>query len=318
MADPRILTFNIPKTSATTHFNIQFSNDQTTWNYLRVGGATDLAVALLTARTYVLDGVNATDDADNNKQAASTPPLWYRVRLKATTAYGQWSEPFVFPSPDDFILNMRRQLSDPFLNGRPALLSVNDYRQKVANAVEAFEKMHSRETSQVYDMTTDDQTYALPDEWSPGFSFVTGIEYPVGDTPPSLYYADAVVVEEVISQWRFQEISPSTGETARFFYRTRHARDGSTVPVAFFQSVLMWATGDAAEHLHMFKNQFGDLMMGSEFQSIDPRIEQWGQIARRMKEQAEKLWGAQVSGVRGRVPLYDDHGRIPLLVGNQP
>jgi hypothetical protein len=201
--DPRILTFSVPLVSGTTtHFRIQFGSDLEDWTLLKIGGATDLAVALLTGRTYVLDGVNATDDDNNNKAAASTPPNWYRVQLKSASGYGAWGEPFVFPSLADFLHNLRHQLQDPALIGGTDLLPAEAYRMRVQSAIEAFERVQPRETSQLFSLTSGDYTYSLPDEWATGYSRVSRIEYPADETPRRFYKSDAVFADEQQSEWR--------------------------------------------------------------------------------------------------------------------
>lgn len=311
MAYPRILTFNLPVSSGTTHFQIQFSADRETWTNLRVEGTDELEVALVEDRKYVLDGVNTTDDADNNGAAASTPPMFYRYRLKAGGKWNQWSAPTVFPSADDFIMGMKRFLKDPSLSGGNALLDRQDYLLHLANAIDAFEKTHPHNTSQVFDLLTNVQDYDLPDLWAPGYSHVTQVEYPVGHSPRSFAPADYVIYDEETGQWRFRRIWPTATEQARLYFTTRHDRSGETVPESFFESVLMWATGDAAQQLRAKSNQFGDLMLGADFVAIDPRIKEWGRIADSFKGQAEQVWGTGRSSVRAHIPAYEDHGRVP-------
>jgi hypothetical protein len=311
--DPRILTFSVPLVSGTTtHFRIQFGSDLEDWTLLKIGGATDLAVALLTGRTYVLDGVNATDDDNNNKAAASTPPNWYRVQLKSASGYGAWGEPFVFPSLADFLHNLRHQLQDPALIGGTDLLPAEAYRMRVQSAIEAFERVQPRETSQLFSLTSGDYTYSLPDEWATGYSRVSRIEYPADETPRRFYKPDAVFADEQQSEWRFRRISPGESETARLYFRTRHKRDGSSIPASYFQSVLLWAVGDCAEALRLKYTQFGDFTIGADY--TDPgkeRLKSWADLAKTAKAQAEKMWGQPATGVRARVPHYEDHGRIP-------
>lgn len=317
MADPRILQFQIPlKTSpATTHFQIGASNDGgENWTLLKRAGTSDLAVNLLTDRVYTLDGVNGTDDASNNAVELSMPPMRYRLRLKHAGGYEQWLEPFVFPSSEDFILALQEELKDPALDGGQALLSVSDYRRKIANAVGAFELKQPRSTSQVYALTSDEQSYDLPDLWQRTYSRVTGCEYPTGEEPRTFIPADYIYIDEDVSEWRFTRIYPGTGESARLYYTTRHARDGSTVPVTYFESVLAWAVADCAEQLARKFNQFGDFYSGSEITQTDPRVKTWRELAKTGKAQAEAMWGQGASGVRTRMDLYEDHGRIPAQV----
>lgn len=312
MADTRIITFKVPISASTTHFQVQFSNDRREWTTLKVSGVSDIPVASLSDRAYTLDGVNsAADSATHNVQEASTPPMWYRLRLKATSTYGNWLAPFVVSSPEDFIEAVKRQLKDPSLNGNTELLSEQDYLLHLAQAVSAFEKRHPYTASQVYALTDDTQEYDLPDDWSYGFSFVTQVEYPTGSDPRRYVHADYVIPDEATATWRFREIYPDSGESVRLYFRSRHGQDGSTVPAHFFNSVVLWAAGDAAMQLRSKSNQFGDLMIGADYVQIDPRIKEWGKIASEWKAQAEAMWGQGGSGVRTHLIAYDDHGRIP-------
>lgn len=317
MADPRILPFNIPvRTSpATTHFRIGFSSDGgETWTLLKVDGSSDLDVDLLENRTYTLDGVNATDDADNNAAEASTPPMRYRVQLKHAGGYEGWGEPFVFPSPEDFVQGMQEELKDPTLEGGQALLAVSDYRRKLGNAVAAFELKQPRHASQLFTLTSDEQSYGLPDAWSPTYSQIEACEYPAGEEPRQFIPADRIFTDEAVGEWRFDGIWPDADETARLYFTAKHARDGSTVPASYFDSVLKWAVADAAEQLARKYNQFGDYSVGSEMTLTDPRVKSWRELAKSGKAEAERMWGQGASGVRTHLEQYDTHGRIPASV----
>lgn len=314
MPDPRILTFPILATTGTTAFQIAYSGDQVAWTTLRVAGAEDIPVASLTGRQYVLDGVNTEDDADNNGAAASTPPNWYRTRLKAGGLYGQWSDARVFPSLEDFIAGMKLQLKDPAAMGGAPLLLDSDYRLKVANAVSAFESRHPRLASQVFDLTSGVYEYDQPDDWTPAYSFFVQAEYPADRQPRSFIPVDYVAADEATLTWAFRRVNPGPGEQCRVYFATRHARDGRTIPVSFYESVLMWATGDAAQQIRAKSNQFGDLFTGADYVSIDPRIREWAKIADSWKKQAEAVWGPGSTGVRAHIASYEDHGRVPPQV----
>jgi hypothetical protein len=315
MPDPRILQFKFPSFTGLQNFQIGFTGDQENWETLMVEGETDLDSDLLNSESvYELDGVNTTDDEDNNGAAASTPPHWYRVRYKRAGKWSNWSEPFVFPSIEDFMAGMKGNLKDPGEFGQTPLLSDKDYRLHVANAVQAFERSHPNYVSQVYDMTSNTQSYPLPDEWSVYTSSITQIEYPVGQVPRRFIQANLVYWDEQTMEWRFRRIYPSEGEQARIYCTARHKRDGSTVPVAFYEAVLMWATGDAAQQIRAKSNQFGDVMMGADYVAIDPRIREWAKIADEWKKQAERMWGSGVTGVRATIDYYEDHGRVPPVV----
>jgi hypothetical protein len=320
MPDARVISIPIPIESATTHFNIQYSEDRINWTTLSAAGVTDLLISALTNRKYDLDGVNTTSSTTENRPVASTPPMYYRYRLKATTTYGSWSSAFLIPSADDFLRFVKRRLKDPSLadeTNNTALLTDTDYLDCIGNAVKAFELVHPRQVQQSFSMTSSEQDYNLPDLWSYQFSQVIEVEYPVQSTDPrSVIHKEYVSVDESQGKWRFRQVFPGTGETTRLFYTTRHELDGSTVPAQWFDSVGMWAAGDAAEQIQAHKNQFGDLQIGAEYISIDPRIQKWGEIGRNLKRQAHEQWGSTGSGVRAYMPLYEDHGRIPYSVLN--
>lgn len=319
MASPRILSFPIATVTASTHFSVQFSPDRDAWTYLKVAGATDLLVALLSSRKYSLDGVNATDDANNNKAVASTAPMWYRTRLKATTTYGNWGQPFVFPSAEDFTNFAQRRIKDPSIIGKAALLETQDYLDHLISAIKNFEQYHPQLENQTYSMTANTQSYNLPDDWCNDFSYIREVEYPIQAADPKTYLKpDYVEVDEARGQWYFVRIYPSSSETARLIFTSRHARDGSTVPVSHFESVGLYMAGSACEQIMAEKTQFGDVRIGGDFVAIDPRIKRWGELAMSLKGQAMKLWDAGGTSARTRIPHYDDHGAIPAEVWTSP
>jgi hypothetical protein len=315
MADPRILNFQIPVISGISHFQIQFSMDSENWETVSAANVTELpASALDAAGAYELDGVNTTDSGTENRSAASTPPMRYRTRTKVASKWSVWSEAFVFPSVEDFIQSMKQQLKDPGLTLGTPLLTDQDYRLHVGNAVEAFEKRYGAVLSETIDLTSGTRDYSLPWAWTPGYSSIVQVEYPVGNSPRSFIPNDWVIVDESGGQWRFRRGDPDAGSQARLYFTARHARDGSTVPVAFFNSVLMWATGDAAMQVRAYKNQFGDVHTGADYMGIDPRIREWGKIADSFKKQAEETWGTGMTSARTNIAAYEDHGLIPARV----
>lgn len=315
MADPRVLVIPVPTATNTTHFNIQFSEDRVNWTTVNAAGVTDIPIASLSDRKYTLDGINTVVGSTENRPIASAPPKWYRLRMKATTTYSNWLDPFVFPSSEDFVSWVKRHLKDPVLTGDTALLEDLDYMDHVGAAVKEFESVHPRILSQLFTMTAEVQTYSLPDDWSNDFSRILEIEYPVSSTDPKKYVSEKLIFwDDQLGKWRFRRIYPAASEQTRIYYTTRHARDGSSVPQAHFESVAMWAAGDAAEQIMAHKNQFGDVSIGADYVSIDPRIKQWGTIAQSLKRQARALWGSGATGVRARIPYYEDHGEIPFSV----
>lgn len=343
MADPRVLTFEIPvnylletetdpdRRHKTDAVQIQFSRDRINWTDYKVDA--EPIIQLIWTQEgdsdsqiveVEIDGVNGTEDDDNNPVSASTPPNWYRYRTRTTVTtvllqfvsakWGNWGQPFLFPSAEDAIHGMKTQLKDPSLSGNAALLDDSDYYLNWVNAIEAFERLHPRMASQTYDLTADEQSYDLPTEWEYGFSSIEQCEYPVGEEPRLFIYADWLVPDEQVSQWRFLRVFPDATEQARLYFTAKHYRDGSTIRASQFQSVVMWATGSAAQQIMAYRNQFGDVLVGADYMMIDPRIKLWGQIAKDYKTQAERIWGSSATGVRTHVPLYDDHGRLPASV----
>jgi hypothetical protein len=316
VADPRRLELRIPTHPDTTHFEIQFSEDRVEWDVLDIASV-EPSVTLIPVsdlseeNVYVLDGIN-TDK--KGPKVSSTPPMWYRFRLKSDAGFSAWSAPFVVPSPEDFLNYMKRRLADPSLTGGVALMSDTDYLDRLSNAVDAFEQSHPHELSEEFTLTASTQTYRLPLLWDDTFSRVQSVEYPVKATDPrSFIRPEDVVVDRVARQWRFiNGIYPGTGEKARLSFTVRHHRDGSSVPAHHFESVALWATGDAAEALALRFNQFGDASFGA--QVIDPgdRVKQFSTMGQELKRQAVRIWGSARTGTRGRISHYDDHGRVNL------
>lgn len=315
MPDPRILPFYIPADSTHTHFQIQFSVDQMNWADLKVGGVTALSVSLLSGSVYTLDGVNATDDANNNKAVASTPPNWYRFRLQVSN-WSNWSGPCVYPSQEDFMAGMKSQLADPSFSDptEQQLLSDPDYLRHLANACQAYEAVYARRIYQVQALTTGIQQYALPTLWDEEFSFFDEVEYPYGLIPRSTLQPHFLFVDMPRRVWRFQRILPVTGESAALYFTARHSRDGATIPSTSFESVLMWACGDAAQQLRGKANQWGNVFVGSDYVQNDPKVREWARIATDYKEQAEKIWGSPTTGMFTHTSSYDYHGVPPPSV----
>ncbi len=310
MADARILNFILPSVSGLTKFEIEFG-DGSDWTKLKVDAVTELDDSLLVNRVYTLDGVNTIDDSDNNGNAASQPPRQYRMRVKGATNWTAWTEPILFPSAEDFVLGMKNHLSDPSLAGGQALMTENQYRQHLTQAIAAFEKNHPLTDNQVFDMASQVVGYALPYEWDYSYSNVVRVEYPEGETPKSFLHLDYIITDEEVGEWNFRRTSPRAGETLRLYFTRRHRRNGSTIPFAYYDSVLIWATGDCAQQLRSKSNQFGNVSTGADFMLIDERIIQWGKIADEYKKQAESVWGAGNNSVRAHLPDWEDHGAVP-------
>jgi hypothetical protein len=101
----RVVTFGIDTEADSTAFNIEYSTDLGTWvTFDPVNGTpvppADIAVGLLDAGTYTIDGINTPA---GNEAAASRHGNFYRARLKNLGGYGNWSQPFeiggVYTSP---------------------------------------------------------------------------------------------------------------------------------------------------------------------------------------------------------------------------
>lgn len=320
MPDPRILYFPVPIVTtapATTAFQIQFSPDRVNWGTLLVGGVSDQPVASLSNRVFLLDGINApADSATSNLVAASTPPMWYRIRLKATTTYGPWLEEFAVPSAADFLLGIKSELKDPSLNDPPGvpLLADLDYRQCLATAVEQYGRLRPRLDVQLYTLTSKVQSYPLPDGWIMNYSRIFQVEYPANQVPRRLMDLALMTVDEQYPELRFIRVYPATNDQARIFYTRRHAADGSSVYPQDFNGVRLLAAANAAGQIYRQKNQFGDIRIGADYIGMDPRIKNWAATAEELKRQANRLLGSGANSVRTHIDQYDYHGAIPPAV----
>ncbi len=171
MADPRIVNIPVPLLASTVNIYVQYSPDDETWLNVKHDDTTAFE-ADPDNKVVTLDGVNAIpDDSTSNLRAATTPPMYYRYRFE----YGDgnltnWYPQLVIPSPEDFIYRLKLELKDPSLDGKRELLSNRDYRQRVAMAVTRFERFQPRHAAQVFDLTSNDQSYNLPDDWDLNFS----------------------------------------------------------------------------------------------------------------------------------------------------
>ena len=312
MSEDRVLVFNIPVQPETTHFQLAASPDLAAWTTLAQTGETDIAVAELGAgNSYAVDGINApADDADNNAHAFSQAPKWYRWRLKAAGEYGPWSPAEVSPSAEDFLEAIKRLVRDPSLAGGGAYFSDLTYRDHLRAAVEAYEARRPLRRARIYALTHGVAGYAMPEDWDAELSRVDRVEYPADRSPRCWLFPDEVEVEPPLSEWRFLSVTPGAGESVRLFYFTRHARDGSTAPSADFGSVARWAAGSAAQAIQAMQAAFGDVQIGADFRSVDPRIRSWGELAAEWKAASEREWGSPSSSVRTHLRYFDSHGRM--------
>lgn len=127
MPDARVVTIAVATESdpVTTHFQLQFSTDGSSWTPYHTSSTSpsspeDLTVALLSSGVYTLDGVNAPA---GNQEAASREGNWYRLRLKSAGGYGNWSAGFKAAAEpdDDGPLSDVAQLRLDFASARIAL-----------------------------------------------------------------------------------------------------------------------------------------------------------------------------------------------------
>jgi hypothetical protein len=123
MATARIVELTLDPPAGTTHFNIRFKvPSASSWTDFFTTGATleDLAVGLLVSNVYTLNGVNTPA---GNAAIASEAGTRYEVRYKATSTYGNWSDPLgvTFKPDDDGPLADVAALQDDFLDYKIAL-----------------------------------------------------------------------------------------------------------------------------------------------------------------------------------------------------
>ena len=136
------------------------------------------------------------------------------------------------------------------------------------------------------------------------------MEYPADATPRCWVFPDAIEVEAALGKWRFLRTTPGANETARLFYFTRQAKDGSEAPAADFGSVARWAAGSVAQAMQALQSAFGDPQIGAQFVSVDPRIRSWGELAEAWKSASEREWSATTGGARTHLRYFDEHGRF--------
>ena len=312
MAEDRALEFHIRIDTGTTHFQLAASSDLAAWQTLLQAAQADIDVADLGAgNSYTVDGVNApADDANNTAHAFSQAPQWYRWRLKAGTDYSPWSPAEVVPSVEDFLDAIKRLVRDPSLGGAAAYFSDLTYRDHLRSAVEAYEARRPLRRARTYSLTAGGREYSLPEDWDGELSRIDRVEYPADQDPRRWIHPDRIDVERALEKWRFLSVTPAAAETARLFYFTRHAKDGSSVTTADFGSVARWAAGSVAQTIQAMQSAFGDVRIGADFASVDPRIRSWGELARQWMAASEREWSASTGSVRTHLRYFDEHGRF--------
>lgn len=103
MPTPRIVSLNIETEDDSTHFNLRYSTNGSTWSDFYTTGSAleDLSVSALTDGVYALDGLN--NAPTGVEIAASNAGNWFTYRLKNAGGYGNWSVPFkALPEPDSY------------------------------------------------------------------------------------------------------------------------------------------------------------------------------------------------------------------------
>lgn len=143
------------------------------------------------------------------------------------------------------------------------LADPDDYYGAVAEAIRRYSRVRPRRLCvDVAGNGTHD--YALPDGWTPDFSVIDQIEYPVGQVPE--LYLDMrdykVVLTPAGLVLRILSATPTAAETMRVQYTAPHAE--TTLPDNDLDAVANLATSHALHILASCYGQTSDPLIGAD------------------------------------------------------
>ena len=190
-------------------------------------------------RTKVVADAAGTVDSAGAATEHTVSYLWtpsvagdyvYHLRyVVGTQTYGIRGEVTVLSVVSVFDRWIRRVydwLRDSRVGEAQALLTERQIRENAIAAAGEYESIRPRDLYLDVALVAETFEYTLPNDWSNAFSSIERIEYPKDDTEQD---RDALVldwteyaIDEPRGKWRLTATTPTTGETARVYYRTRH------------------------------------------------------------------------------------------------
>ena len=123
----------------------------------------------------------------------------------------------------------------------------------------------------------------LPSGFEDGFSRVTGVEYPVGDVPPTYLEEDEWDDEYRTPTARkimLLAAKPAASETLRVSWTARHVDDGSTVPAADFEAVCDYAASLGFDALAARHVPTGDATLAADTVNYRSKAQEYQALAR--------------------------------------
>jgi hypothetical protein len=125
--------------------------------------------------------------------------------------------------------------------------------------------------------------------FTPGFSIIRSVEYPVGSRVPALLDSDEWIT--AYGELRLVDTTPATGQTMRVEYTALHAEDGSTVPDGDFDGLANLAASLACQRLQAIFTQAGNSSIGADVVQQSDKARGYADLAKQYEERFKEAFG---------------------------
>lgn len=208
---------------------------------------------------------------------------------------------------DSYVQRTVRYVAEAATSDDQQAVSEAGYREAVADAVRAFSLARPRRLQASVSMVANTFEYALPSGWVNEFSTIQTLEYPVDDTLITKYYLDTdeYKVDEIRAKWRFTEITPASGETARVQYTVPYTLTDSsdTLPTDRFESLCMYAAGLVLMQLSNRAAGTSEPQVGAQVAGYRSKQAEYRKQAEGWLKLATSQWGGTRSATLGGLAM---------------
>ena len=140
--------------------------------------------------------------------------------------------------------------------------------------------------------TQSEWTLAGIPGWEEGFSLISAIEYPQGESTPAYLDDGEWMIYEAPSGRGLRFAFPlSNAKTARIIFTSPHATDASSLPVADFYAVGALAAALASRRLAASYAQTGDSSIVADSVNYRSKSGEYLALARRLEQDYENYLG---------------------------
>lgn len=229
----------------------------------------------------------------------------------------QFEQGFVLVWPrtsklDRYIERVKGWVQETEMGELQQALSLRDYRDALAAAVRDYSRKSPRLVQKDVSLTASQWEYDLSTltagaspaaSWVNDFSRIVRIEPDVDSTLQSRYYEPLLQfsVDERRAKWRFENRSPSSGDTARVDWETTHTLSHSvdTLPTLDFEPLCEYAAGVVLENPQAVQwLRTRNPQIAGDFVSFDNKSRDAVMLGARLKKEAMKKF------TPGRKVLY--------------